>query len=59
MDCLGRLGICLEMSWSACEIEQEIEPGDREQCKGNCVCQYQFRHSTGRGRGGSDICSKE
>lgn len=46
--CLGRLGICLEILWGACEIEQEIEPEDREQCKGNCGCWYQFCRGTGQ-----------
>lgn len=59
MDCLGKLGICLEVSWGAREIEQEMDTGDREQCKGNCVCRCQFCHSTGRRREGSGIPSKE
>lgn len=52
MECLGRLGICLELSLRGCEIEQETESSVR-----GTVCQCQFCHSTGRE--GSDLPSKE
>lgn len=46
MGCLGKLGICLEVSWESCEIA-----GDRTRRQGTvqgelCVW-YQFCHRTG------------
>lgn len=43
------------VSAGATQIEQEMQPGDRERGKGNCVHWYHFCYNIGRGKEGSDI----